>query len=78
MTTTITAAVAREQGKPLVVEHLELDEIRPNEARSDSLPAGSAIRMRSSATACTPPLCRPFSGTRAPAWSRLSARPSKR
>ena len=31
--TTITAAVAREQGKPLVVEELELDEIRPNEAR---------------------------------------------
>ena len=33
MTTTITAAVAREQGKPLVVEQLELDDIRPNEAR---------------------------------------------
>lgn len=31
--TTITAAVARELGKPLVVEQLELDAIRPNEAR---------------------------------------------
>ena len=31
--TTITAAIAREQGEPLVVEELELDEIRPNEAR---------------------------------------------
>src|SRR6266566_885236 len=30
---TITAAVAREQGKPLTLEQLELDDIRPDEAR---------------------------------------------
>ena len=30
---TITAAVAREQGKPLTLEQLELDDIRLDEAR---------------------------------------------
>jgi Zn-dependent alcohol dehydrogenase len=31
---TITAAVAREQGKPLTLEQLQLDDLRPGEARS--------------------------------------------
>jgi aryl-alcohol dehydrogenase len=31
--TIITAAVAREQGRPLAVEQLHLDDIRPDEAR---------------------------------------------
>ena len=30
---TITAAVAREQGKPLTPEQLQLDDLRPGEAR---------------------------------------------
>lgn len=33
MSTTITAAVARVQGQPLVLEELQLDEIRPTEVR---------------------------------------------
>ena len=30
---TMTAAVTREQGKPLTLEQVELDDIRPDEAR---------------------------------------------
>ncbi|WP_421842459.1 hypothetical protein [Marinobacter algicola] len=34
MTTTITAAVARDTGAPLTVESLELDALKDNEVRS--------------------------------------------
>ena len=33
MTTTITAAVAREPHQDLTIEELELDDVRPNEVR---------------------------------------------
>jgi aryl-alcohol dehydrogenase len=38
--TIITAAVAREQGQPLTVEQLHLDDIRPNEARVRMVASG--------------------------------------
>ena len=38
--TIITAAVAREQGQPLTVEQLNLDDIRPNEARVRMVASG--------------------------------------
>jgi aryl-alcohol dehydrogenase len=40
MSTTITAAVAREHNHPLTIETLTLDEIRPNEARVRLVAAG--------------------------------------
>jgi aryl-alcohol dehydrogenase len=40
MSTTITAAVAREAGADLVIEELELDDIRPNEVRVRMVASG--------------------------------------
>ena len=37
---TITAAVAREQGKPLTLEQLQLDDFRPDKARGRMVATG--------------------------------------
>jgi hypothetical protein len=76
--TTITAAVVREQGAPLTLEQLELDDIRDDEVRVKLVATGVCHRERSSATASIRRPCQPCWVTREPGSSRLSARPSRR
>lgn len=72
---TITAAVAREQGKPLTPEQLQLDDLRPGEARVRMVATGicHTDAIVRDGVHPTPP-CPPCSGTREQASSERSAR----
>jgi aryl-alcohol dehydrogenase len=71
---TMTAAVTREQGKPLTLEQVELDDIRPDEARvrmvatgichTDAIVRDGVYRRR----------CPPSSGMRWQTSSKWSSR----
>ena len=56
---TITAAVAREQGKPLTLEQLQLDDSRPDKARGRMVATGICTPTPSWAMACTRRRCPP-------------------
>jgi hypothetical protein len=74
MSTTITAAVVRTHKAPLTIETLQLDDIRPNEARAWSQQV-SVTQMPSYVTAFIRPLCLLYWATKAQALSSRSDRP---